>query len=221
MMISYWGCAELSNGYKTYEHLKRFCSANKSIGDHEQFAAKLSNELCTKFSSPLLTAKSRGLGVHFAFWEKHDDFDVPELILVSNWKSPAYNDSSLKFNWSRRSHKIIASSEPQFKTFRREFYNDLKKGVCSRYNNGDPLLFVPLAKGIGDTIVELNKRKDLSKNEPTDLYRTMVREPIRLIRDLQKNLCLPEKRFIGGALHDAAILPSGEVKASPKIQIVH
>ena len=92
------------------------------------------------------------------------------------------------------------------------------------YNNGDPLLFNPVANAIFESLRVITERGELGDSQNPETYRRVAKTAIEVICQIQQNMVRQErqvtqtspqttvilgKRRIGGKAHALAITPDG------------
>jgi hypothetical protein len=93
------------------------------------------------------------------------------------------------------------------------------------YNNGDPLLFNPVAGAILDSIQQIRLRGVLRNADSVEMYREIAKSAVDIVSALQqrfvhhervplpgqpKSEILVGKRKIGGKTHALAVTPDGQ-----------
>jgi hypothetical protein len=88
------------------------------------------------------------------------------------------------------------------------------KKILFHFNNGDTLLFNPIASSIFLTFSQLLGRQQL--RNPTDVktHLSLARRPVEVVSKLLSDLAKPGFRLIGGKPHDLAISPNGTYESS-------
>jgi hypothetical protein len=215
--IAYWGLAEHKiYNWSTYDWLKKQATLAKQYQSAEDFGLSVANRLNEEikkmsFSNPL----EEGIGIHFTAYEYVDNYWIPELFLISNWKDTSYN--SLRTDGvglSRETYKTVVQSntEPEHREakYRIQVLEYLKSGSLLMFNNGDPIMFNAGANSILSMIGELAKRKSLSNPDKVETYLAIARRPVEIVSNVQKDFCKKGKRLVGGKPHDLAITPGGQ-----------
>jgi hypothetical protein len=186
------------------------------LGTIESFARHIRdhfNVLLAKF--PGVPKRDRGLGLHVVGYEDVEGFKIPELFLVTNFKSLSYDDVADAMGCSRRTNLTITDDsgddaylekhrEPEFRHAVREH---LASGRVLFFNNGDPELFTIAANGLVTSMKALKNRGALKGD--SERWRHLAKAPIEIIGDLQKSYAKKKFRLVGGKIHDLTILPDG------------
>lgn len=214
LVISYWGLARTSSGFDTFEYLRRFSSDHRAAATAQKFCEELCRDLSNKVAAMRLQPPTNGLGVHIAAFEKIDSVFVPELFLCSNFTDTSYSITVPRFSLSRESFKDASFPNPDTPMARAEYHRRLVSGQVSFFNNGDPQLFNPVANAIFEMSMTIRHRHIAKTGSDASFYRHWVCEPIRCIADLQKRLCKPGKRIVGGIVHHVLLHQSGNVECS-------
>jgi len=221
MAVSYWGLAR-ANNFDTFQFLKSFATKHKRAASPERFALDLGAEATKNVTALNLPSPSNGLGFHIAVFENVCGTYVPELFLCTNYMDPGYATTNPTFSVSRESFKDTQYPNRSDPAARLAYYLRLTNHVVSRFNNGDPELFNPVADALMQMSMVLSQRGHFSTAKKTEAYRQWVREPIQAIADLQKRICKKGKRLVGGAVYDVIIEQSGQFHLSSKrIPVIH
>ncbi len=213
--IAYWGLA-MYGAWSTLTWLQERAIAAKSFPTAEAFAQDLAERLEAQISKwAFKSATDKGIGLHFTAYEYLEDRWIPELFLVSNWADPSYKSlRATGVGWSRETHHTITNQDPDpvdGQPARRLIVAQyLSKGGWIRYNNGDPLLYNPAANSTIDMLVKLADRGVLNKKLEVNSYIDLARVPVGLVSDIQRILCAPGQRLVGGTVHDLAISDGGD-----------
>jgi hypothetical protein len=83
-----------------------------------------------------------------------------------------------------------------------------------RYNNGDPVLFNPIADSVLNTTLVLSCRGHLKDPASIETHLSIARRPVEIVSKLLADLAAPGMRLIGGKPHDLAVNPGGEYASS-------
>jgi hypothetical protein len=237
-ILAYWGLA-ISEHYhwSTLKWLREQVAVDHSESP-ESFAHHLTEELIReidrmKFVDPL----AGGIGIHFAAYESvGDKYQIPELFVISNFENTNYNSLYAAGNLcTRQTFNVVKAKEtgqevdplPEHREpdFRQHVQDYLyKSNNMLLYNNGDPLLFNPIALGVFESIQILRQRGALHAPNDIETYRRVARLIIQTVCDVQRKLVPAErsqrntnapmlvisKRRIGGKPHVLAVTPRGE-----------
>ena len=181
----------------------------------EDFAQGLARELQrtiggVKFLSPT----GAGIGVHLTVYEHVEGYWIPELFLVSNWAGTGYDSlrpegvgcSRETYGTVEDTPRLAEHREPKYRHAVRAF---LELGGVLTYNNGDPVLFNHVARGLHAMIGELAQRRQLARFERIETFQSLARLPIEVVADVQRNFCRQDARRVGGRPHDLAVEPNG------------
>jgi len=215
--MTYWGLA-LYEQYKwsTYDWLRDQASKAKNFNSVEDFARFITDELNSKISSmDFVRPIDSGIGIHFTAYERIDDYWIPELFLISNWKDPSYTALRTKgVGLSRETYHTVANVYPdpshRERKFRLEVHSKIQEGLMLRYNNGDPVLFNQSANAILTMFGELYRRGKLDDPKEVKIYLSIARRSIEIVSNVQRDFCKGGTRTVGGKPHDLAITPRGE-----------
>lgn len=214
--LAYWGLARHGK-WDILRWLQEQANQATRYTSPEEFAVGLGQCLQAelnrrRFASPI----EKGIGIHFTAYEHIAGYWIPELFLISNFADTNY-----------------ASLRPEGVGVTRETYGTLK-GISERtadhgeegkriavhqavlnnrimfiFNNGDPVLFNPIANSVHQTISCLLQRKQMCESLNAPKCLSLVRRPVELVSRLLSDLAEPGSRLIGGKPHDLAISPDG------------
>ena len=153
---SYWGLAWNDHGWSTYDWLEKQKSKSAEIDTLENFANYLRDSLDKELSKMNYeNPVHKGIGIHLVGYEKIDDKWIPELFLICNYDNTNYSELREKgLGVSRETYGTVTKYLPELKNEnysdkekRLVVYNEfLNKGRILFYNNGDPIMFNPIAK---------------------------------------------------------------------------
>ncbi|HRF50602.1 MAG TPA: hypothetical protein PLC98_23440 [Anaerolineales bacterium] len=235
-LLSYWGLSRYPlHNWSTLDFLMECANAAHSFASPAAFADQMRETLTTKFQSfGVDSPEIGGLGIHFAAYEYVDGFAVPELFLISNFEDIKYSRLSPGgFHCTRETYHLLNEPgsivEPEAKPhhadidFRRLVYrrifHDNKMQV---YNNGDTLMFNPVAGAILDSTKEIRERGDLKDPDSVTEMLNLAGTAVSVVSMLQMKFVKSErqrrrnreaeitgKRRIGGATHAVAVAPNG------------
>ena len=217
--LTYWGLAQCGQ-WSTLDWLRRRAQLASKFSSPEEFgnaiAADLNEEL-TKL--PLTNNVDKGIGIHFTAYERMNDYWIPELFLISNWAGIPYTDiRSTGIGATRETYHTLnnVDSMPEHREvdFRIKVHQALQSGAMFRYNNGDPVLFNPVADAIVDSFIELARRGVLNDPSSEKTHCALVRRPIEVVSDLLADFSRKGTRSIGGKPHDLCVLPTGNLWSS-------
>jgi hypothetical protein len=220
--MSYWGLAKCDKfRWSTYEWLSKQVQDSNCFTSAEELAYNISDKLnlalsTMRFSKP----EHYGIGIHFTAYERIDDYQIPELFLISNFADTNY--TSLRgegVGVSRETFHVISEYPPlaehRDKPYRLAVHNFLNdKDGMFIYNNGDPILFNPLSNAIHQCFNTLYQRKQLKNDTKIATHMALARRPIEMISKAQADFCLEGKQLVGGKPHDLAITPNGSYEST-------
>lgn len=163
--ISYCGLAACPPDWSTLKWLRKRAAAAKG-SSAEDFARSLARELTTEIRSrhrgrPL----DRGFGIcmHFSAYEYIANCWIPELFHVKNWGQGPHEVLDA-FVVTRETYGICKGlsdrSEADRGVDRRLcVHNALQDGALFMFNNGDPVLFNPIASTVINAMNEIRARR--------------------------------------------------------------
>jgi hypothetical protein len=165
-IVSYWGLAYIKdNGIKvwmTYEWLESKVKTQKDFVSVEDFGKHLKADLEKVFSKyKLRSPLEYGIGLHITCFELFGDKIIPELYLLSNFKSPEYNAVG-NLDLSRRTYYDMTRGVILHKTIeeqREVYWGNLNGGDFIFYNNGDPQVFNIFANAYHSSVLIAKSRK--------------------------------------------------------------
>ena len=83
-----------------------------------------------------------------------------------------------------------------------------------RFDNGDPVLFNPIANAIMDTFIQLSRRRHLRDAADVKTHLALARRPVEVVSRLLTDLAEQGSRLVGGKPHDLAIAPNGDTEST-------
>lgn len=209
--MSYWGLAEIRQDRgRTLDWLQDRANEAHKFKTAEAFAINLTGKLNDAIAEHPL--KDRGIGVHLTVYEKVNDKTwIPELFRTSNFKDTKYNVVLSRVRLTRETYNNTVSNTAPDKRHREVRYrmhvyrylND--KGGILLYNNGDPLMFNPVARAVFELIEEIRNRGSLIAPDNIETYRAIARMPIEVVAEVQRSFVQEGKRLVGGLIHDLAV----------------
>jgi len=212
--MTFWGLAQYGK-WSTLDWLRKQAAAADEHNSAEEFATRVAthlNEGLVKLHFP--NPVDGGIGIHFTTYERINDYWIPELFLISNWKGIPYTDIRPEgVGISRETFHTLKDvpSVPEHRNseYRLEVHRWLhEKSGMFRYNNGDPELFNPVANAILDTFFTIMKRGSL-KSSTSKTHCDIARRPIEVISRVLGDFSRKGTRLIGGKLHDLSVSPHG------------
>lgn len=217
--ISYWGLAGALKKipkanqptewlWQTYEWLKKE-SENPKQNNLDDFSKNIQEKLDKQLSKlNFRKATDKGIGLHIAGLEKIDGYVIPELFLVCNFADPSYQQVG-ELGISRNTFHTIAKVPPtpdhSKKEFRFAVKDYLSKGGIISYNNGDPIMFNMVSSTISYGFQIAAQRKVLKTINSVQETVPIVKRPIEIISEIQKDFYKQDKRMVGGKIHDLCI----------------
>jgi hypothetical protein len=156
----------------------------------------------------------KGIGLHIAGLERIDGYIIPELFLICNYTDPSYQKVG-DLCYSRNTFHTIADVPPSpdhsKKEFRFAVRDFLSKGGLITYNNGDPIMFNRVSSTILFGFKIASERKVLKGINSVQDTVPMIKRPIEIISEIQKDFFKTDKRMVGGKIHDIAIDNDGNL----------
>jgi len=219
--MSYWGLAEVRDQndvvlWSVLGWLRHQAGSASTFASAEAFAAHLANTLESELSRfTFANPRDKGIGIHFTAYERIQDRWVPEMFLVSNWGDLGYMTlRNIGVGYSRETYGTLSghgsSKEDGALERRLEAANCITNGQWLHYNNGDPLLYNPVANTILDMMAAMARRGILRDTDNVETLISLGRRPIEVVSALQKDFCALGTRIIGGRIHDLAVTPDGQ-----------
>jgi hypothetical protein len=218
--MAYWGLARQEPGWNTMNWLRQRAQQVSEFASAKKFASQLGEDLTRKingrhFERPL----DKGFGIHFTAYENVDGYWIPELFLISNWSNPSYNAVRAKITVSRETYGTLFKitdrpTEHGNAQCRLKVRESLHNGNFLLFNNGDPVLFKPIADAIMGTFKQLWSRKQLRDASDAKTHLDLARRPVEVVSKLLADFTAPGTRVVGGKPHDLAIAPNGETESS-------
>ncbi len=215
--MSYWGLASCEEKkWSTYDWLKERGNHAREHDSAEGFARSLAEGLNKNIQNMnLASSLDCGIGIHLTVYERIQDYQIPELFLISNWADTNY--SSLNpggVQVSRETYGMLEGEarKPEHRSdqYRLKVHGRLQAGAMLMFNNGNTKLFNPAAKAILEMIDELRKARNFLRTEEVKTYCDIARRPLEIVSKVQQDFCREGTRAVGGRIHDLAITPSGD-----------
>jgi hypothetical protein len=218
--MAYWGLAELSDGWNTFQWLRQRAEGPYGSGDAATFAKDCASALTAElsrltFANPL----DSGMGIHFTAYEFINGYWIPELFVLSRWTDSSYSAvlPNYQFRITRETYAALKGlntleeplefGQPSFRWEVHAALND--SALMFRFNNGDPALFNPIANCVLDTLVKLSHRGQVKDPTSIATHLSIARRPVEIVSKLLADTAAPGMRRIGGKLHDLAVTPGG------------
>jgi hypothetical protein len=160
------------------------------------------------------------LGIHFTAYERVSDYWVPEFFHIRNWINPPYSAlNPAGFTATRETYATLMDllerpAAHKEAGFRLKVHEALHSGVLFRFNNGDPVLFNPIANALIDTVQPLRARGHLREPSDARFHFALVRRPVEVVSRLLADVASAAYRHIGGKPHDLAIVPDGTTEST-------
>ena len=217
--MAYWGLAQYGNDFKTLDWLR---GRARQAGNHasaQAFADSMAHELSDLFTGfRVVRHTDKGLGIHFTAYERINDYWIPELFLISNWTDSSYSGVLDSFKATRETYGTLQAinerpADHGDQAKRIDVHQALQRGIIFGFNNGDPVLFNPIARAIFATFQELSRRGQL-RGSDSQTHLSLVRRPVKVVSELLTDLASGNGRLIGGKPHDLAISNRGEYSSS-------
>jgi hypothetical protein len=218
--IAYWGRATHDSDWSTLQWLRERAANAREYPSAEVFARTLARDLTIalrsrRFQSPV----QGGIGMHFSSYEWVEGYWIPELFHIPNWENESYSAVQQEIVVTREtyggSQDITDRSEADGDPARRlVVHRALQDGLMLVFNNGDPLLFNPIANSIFSAMHEIGRRGHLRNPSDAQTHLALVRRPIEIVSNLLSDFAEKDMRVIGGKPHDLAIAPTGNVEST-------
>ncbi len=93
---------------------------------------------------------------------------------------------------------------------RRIYNNYLISGGMQFFNNGDPVLYNSFSMAYFNAIYEVKRRQKLKEMSKAEFYKGLVRRPIELVKEIQKNYYHKHDIVVGGKIHSVVMNSEGE-----------
>lgn len=220
--ISFWGLVDYGN-WSLERYLRRLISNSSPDFSLEQFANYIASQLSQELDRIIPGSPNiKGFGIHLTGYERYKEFMVPELFLISNYDGISY--AKLKESFVSERHLYpYASTKLNLKATdyagqREVILAFFKTGSIFYFNNGDPELFTPIAKGYYYSVNRYRLRIK-SRTLTVDGYRQMARGPVETIKTLQKRFAPTGKQLVGGKIHDLVIIYRGQYSSSSGLKV--
>ncbi len=182
--MGYWGLARDGARWNTFEWLQTQAGRAGDYASPAKFAAGLGEKL-THALSGLRVAKplDRGLGIHLTVYERVRDYWIPEIFVLSNFTDVTYSEVLPQgFRVSRETYATLRqlrqADEHGDPACRLEVHTALQQGIMFLYNNGDPILFNPIANAILESFKKLLERGQLKDPSSVSTHLSIARRPV-------------------------------------------
>ena len=212
---AFWGLAKVEK-WNTYDFLIAQAAKADSFTSFEDFANTLKAQLENKLNSiPVTNPDHKGIGIHLVGFESINNQDVPELFLISNYTDLSYSHvgelaiSRRLFDTLPDELKTDATSIEKKREKIMAFLNDGKAFI---FNNGDPILFMPVANTVLTIFNVVRTRNVLKTGEET--FAKFVSSPIEIIKNIQKGFFDKKYIRVGGKIHNLLITKQGDFISS-------
>lgn len=233
-IIAYWGLATYPGfGWNTLEWLRQRAKEADQFGSAEDFAQFLNDRLNAELSRMnVLNRPDAGIGLHFTAYEDTDSRSVPELFRISNFVDTGYNSVFPDgFHCTRETYNQLTEDKASLPdhcepSYRLQVYESLlHQDAMFIYNNGDPLLFNPVAQALLDSFRVIRMRGALRNADLVETYRDLAKSAIDIVCDIQEKFVQEERipaqgeprrfvlrgqRKIGGRRHALAVTAGGD-----------
>lgn len=211
-VMGYWGLAQHGDDWNTLAWLRGQAGRAGDYASAADFSMSVAENLTRALSErAFATPQDRGLGIHFTAYEWIDNRWVPELFVFSNWTDATYTIVQPGgFRLTRETYAALKGrpddrGEP---ACRLEVHAALHDSpLMFLFNNGDPVLFNPIADAILTSFRELSRRGQLQDPTSAATHLSIVRRPVEVVANLVTDLVAPGKRLVGGRPHDLAVSP--------------
>jgi hypothetical protein len=216
--MAYWGLATLGS-LSILELLRREAAQAYRFKESEEFAKHLTDLLQKKMAKRCRDV-GMGIGIHFTAYEWIGGHQIPELFQIKNFSDTSYRDLRKDgFELTRETYHAIMSvpklPEHREPKYRLEVHRRLHASsrAILLYNNGDPTLFNPAARGAFAMIGELERRGQLVDWSVPVGHRRVAAAPIKAVVEIQRALAVKAARLVGGIIHTLSITPSGQYES--------
>lgn len=143
------------------------------------------------------------------------------MFLVCNYADPTYSQIK-SLDISRNTFHTISGEAPSdnhaAKEYRLKVKENLDKGGLISYNNGDPVMFNAVSRILSYNISVAASRGILKVVNDVKETLPLVRRPIEIISEFQKDFFLNNKRLVGGQTHDLSIDNAGQYYSSTGVK---
>ncbi len=219
--ISYWGLASYPNyKWSTLDWLKKQAGIAKKYNSAEEFAEHLAKDLNKEINRMHFKDNLHsGIGLHFTAYENIENFKIPELFLITNYKDPSYRELYEDgIRLYRNTFSTICSMgerKPEHRdvSYRKIVREALQSGRWLYFNNGDPGIYNIISQGIFSIFNVYAQRKYLKDAEETETYRAIASLPIDVIKNSQERFIRKKYKSAGGTTHVLSISPNGEYQS--------
>jgi len=218
--MAYWGLAQQEPNWNTLNWLRQRAEQAGGFASAETFASKLGEDLTREINGRhFVRPVDKGIGIHFTAYENVDGYWIPELFLISNWTGTSYSAVRAEIKVSRETYGTLIKNtdrptDHENAKCRLAVHASLHNGFLFRFNNGDPVLFNPIADAIMGTFSQLWMRNQLRDAADAKTHLALARRPVDVVSRLLADLAKPGSRLIGGKPHDLAIAPTGETEST-------
>lgn len=220
-VVSYWGLAYIKiqdeKVWQTYEWLK----SKVAVQDKFENVESLGNELKADLENVFDTHKLRnpieyGIGIHLTCFETFGNNIIPELFLLSNFKSQQYNAVGT-LSLSRRTYIDLSENQILHKSLeeqRKIYFDILNQGKFSFYNNGDPEVFNVFANAYHSSVLIAKRRGKLKGSLDKEFYKRLASKPITQVSKFQKEYYVKGGVIVEGKTHTILMTKEGVVESA-------
>lgn len=218
-IVSYWGLAYFKVGdqkvWQTYEWLQSKIDKQDDYQNIEEFGMSLKQDLEKIIGQyHLRNPLEYGIGLHIIGFETYDGVVIPELFLLSNYKSIEYNAIG-NLDLSRRTIIDLFKGQIPDMTLleqRKLYLNVLNQQGFGFYNNGDPIMFNLFANTYHNSVLIAKSRGKLKGALDKSFYSKLCSEPINQVSKFQKEFYVEGSIIVGGKTHTISMNSDGTIE---------
>ncbi|MBK8225507.1 MAG: hypothetical protein IPK73_31225 [Candidatus Obscuribacter sp.] len=232
--ISWHGTAAFPGGWRAMKWIESEVASYKGNSPDELAGIMAENLTQVFWANTGVVLSERGMGLHFTFYEKVDNLNIPELIWITNFNSITalgqYKpDQGPRFVAQRQTFHTF-TKQSDFEHHARDSYRKVVANYLSLlgplvYQNGDILLTSLSAGMVEQALLNLLVRKELRSNDPLENFgrRALYRAEIAALT--QRVFSSPEKVGVGTPCFNLIIPPEGpmftDTREIPGLPEVH
>ncbi|HEY3936427.1 MAG TPA: hypothetical protein VGL97_03310, partial [Bryobacteraceae bacterium] len=129
---------------------------------------------------------------------------------ISNWTDRSYTGMHLgALRVTRETYHAISNQTPRpnhaLQPARIRVHDFLQNGNVLTFNNGDPILYGPGARGIFEMLQQIAQRGKLANPNTMEVWASVARRPIETVSKAQLDFCRKGQQLVGGKPHELAV----------------
>lgn len=235
-VMAYWGLATCPTyDWCTLDWLRARANEAHKFPSAEAHAQNIQQQLNAKlWSMQFRRPTDGGIGIHYSVYEYVDGYWIPELFLLSTFADISYQvlhpdgvhlsretfhhvAAGIMKGDNRIQGRLpalalgdeFAQAWHRESQYRRVVQAYLSAGGMLYYNNGDPVMFNPIANAVLQSMQTLEARGELVDVAEPATYRKLAYDTVSAVCTMQRDFARPKRQRVGGKVHDIVITPGG------------